>query len=271
MDYIDVINQEIYAYHGVLEEEKKEGQYFYLSFRAYLDMAPSAEKDAMALSVSYAAMCRTVQETVTATTYDLIETVADKVAKALLMTYPRLKKVKVTVKKPSAPIEQVVDYPAVTVKRRWHKACISVGSNLGDSVATIEGALEKLGETPFTELSATATIIETAPWGKEDQPNFYNTAAVVKTLLTPAQLMQRLLDIEALYGRKREEKWGPRTLDLDLILYDDRVSDDPFVTLPHPLMAERAFVLKPLCELVPNYVHPLLNKRLFHLLAELED
>lgn len=262
MDCIEVIDQKIFAYHGVLPEEKETGQYFYISFKAYLNISEAADQDDMSLSVSYADMCRTVKKAVVSEVYDLIETVADRTAKALLMAYPKLQRVVLTVKKPSAPVGEPVAYPAVTVDRQWHQAYIAIGSNMGDSRQIIRTAIDLLDEHVLGGVTAEATIVETEPWGKTDQENFFNTAIGYRTLLAPRQLMKLLLETEAIHGRERHEKWGPRTLDLDLVLYDDLISDDPYVTLPHPLMEERAFVLEPLTEIAPNVCHPVLNERI---------
>ena len=271
MDYIEVVDQRIYAYHGVLPEEKKLGQEFLVSFKAYLDVRPSAAADDMMKSVSYADMCQTVKKTVTGQVYDLIETLADRTAKALLLTYPLLDRVEVTVKKPSAPVGEPLAYPAVSLERGWHMAYVAVGSNMGDSKATIKSAIDELDGHGLSQVTKVAKVIETEPWGKTDQSTFHNTALEYRTLLSPKELMTLLLATEHHYGRERIEKWGPRTLDLDLIFYDDLISDDPFVTLPHPLMEDRLFVLEPLCEIAPNKVHPLLGTRVFRLCDKLKQ
>lgn len=271
MDYIEVVDQKIYAYHGVLQEEKETGQYFYISFKAYLDMDEAAEKDQMSLSVSYADLCHRVKEVVQGQVFDLIETVADRTATALLLTFPLIRRVVLTVKKPSAPVGEPVAYPAVCVDRSWHKAYISLGSNMGESKAILESAIRALGDNDLLKVSKTATIIETPPWGKTDQANFYNTVVEITTLLSPKPLMTRLLAIEKDHDRERNIHWGPRTLDMDLLLYDDLVSDDPYVTIPHPLMEERAFVLEPLCQIAPNVVHPILKQRIFRLKDQLTE
>ena len=269
LDYIEVVDQKVFAYHGVLQEEKDTGQDFYISFKAYLSMEEAAEKDQMNLSVSYADMCQTVKAVVQGEVYDLIETVADRTATALLLEYPLLDRVVLALKKPSAPVGEPVAYPAVTVDRSWHRAFVALGSNMGDSRQTLHDAIKQLGEYKAMTLIKVATIIETEPWGKTDQANFYNSVVELSTLLSPATLMSLLLNIEKDYGREREVKWGPRTLDLDLLLYDDLVTDDPNVTIPHPLMEERLFVLEPLCEIAPNVIHPVLRQRIFRLRDQL--
>lgn len=269
-DYIEIKDQKIYAYHGVLDEEKRDGQCFYISFKAYLDMGPSAEADEMTLSVSYADMCQTVKKAVTETVYDLIETVADRTAKALLMAHPLLNKVVLTVKKPSAPVGEPVEYPAVTVERGWHMVYVAMGSNIGESRRILEDALKDMNKSAFLEVTKSATIIETDPWGVTDQANFYNTVAECRTLLSPRQLMTLLLEIEKNYGRERDLHWGPRTLDLDILLYDDLITADPYVTLPHPYMTERAFVLEPLAEIAPNVLEPMSRRRISDLMKALD-
>lgn len=271
LDYIEVVDQKIYAYHGVLQEEKDAGQYFYVSFKAYLNMEEASDHDQMSLSVSYADMCQTVKAYVQGDVYDLIETVAHGAATALLLEHPLLQRVVVTLKKPSAPVGEPVAYPAVVVDRSWHMAYVALGSNVGDSKATLQGAIDALDSHSLCAVTDSATIIETEPWGKTDQANFYNSVLALKTLLSPKQLMTLLLSIEKTYGREREVKWGPRTLDLDLLLYDDLVTDDPYVTIPHPLMEDRGFVLKPLTEIAPNVVHPILKQRIFKLNEQLNN
>lgn len=136
-------------------------------------------------------------------------------------------------------------------------AYIGIGSNLGDREATISRALELLDDPPETRLRQVATVRETEPVGVVDQPPFLNTAVLLETTLGPRELLDRLLGIERSLGRVRTgERWGPRTLDLDLLLYGGAVLDEPGLTLPHPLLHERRFVLEPLHELAPDLVVP---------------
>ena len=133
------------------------------------------------------------------------------------------------------------------------RAFIGLGSNLGDREAALRGALELLGE----DVVAVSSFRETEPVGYLDQPAFLNAAAALETGLEPRALLERLLGVERELGRTREgPRYGPRTIDLDLLVYDDRVIDEPGLVVPHPRLAERRFVLEPLAELDPNLVVP---------------
>jgi len=133
---------------------------------------------------------------------------------------------------------------------------IGLGSNLGDRKQYIRQALDRLAQQPGVTLLRVASLYETAPWGKIDQDRFLNTVAEIETTLTPLNLLQALLQIEASLGRIRGEKWGPRTIDLDLLLYGEQEIHLPRLQVPHPYLAERAFVLVPLAELCPDLVLP---------------
>jgi dihydroneopterin aldolase/2-amino-4-hydroxy-6-hydroxymethyldihydropteridine diphosphokinase len=269
MDCIRVVDLAVSACHGVLDEEKHNEQVFLVSLDLYLDISESAEKDDLSLSVSYADICKTVKEHMTSRVCNLIETVAEGIAKEILIKYEKIRRVKVILKKPSAPIGEPVKYPAVIIERSWHSVYISVGSNLGESKRYIQEAIESISHHDFIRLKQVSKLIKTKPWGKVDQPAFLNAAFEIETLLSPKKLMNYLLEVEQNFNRKRDEKWGPRTLDLDIIFYDDLISEDPFVVIPHPLMQDRMFVLQVLCEISPYKVHPILKKRVVELRDEL--
>ena len=132
------------------------------------------------------------------------------------------------------------------------RAYIALGSNLGDSATLVRDAMVALGRLPGTRLVAASGLYLTPPWGMTEQPSFVNAVAGVETTLAPKALLEALLDTERAFGRVRDgERWGPRTLDLDLLLHGDRVLDEEGLTLPHPRLAERAFVLLPLAEIAP--------------------
>lgn len=134
---------------------------------------------------------------------------------------------------------------------------IGLGSNLGDREATIRTALDRLGAHPDVEVIAVSSLMDTDPVGFEDQPRFLNGAAALRTGLTPRELLDLMLETERGLGRVREgARYGPRTIDLDLLLYGNAVVDEPGLEIPHPRLAERAFVLEPLVELDPRLEVP---------------
>jgi 2-amino-4-hydroxy-6-hydroxymethyldihydropteridine diphosphokinase len=149
-------------------------------------------------------------------------------------------------------------------------AYIALGANLGDRRANIEIALEKLGQAPGIKVRSVSTLIENAAvGGPADSPPFLNGAAELETSLTASELLNTLLEIEKEIGRVRREKWGPRLIDLDLLLYGDQVISGAKLTVPHPLLHTRRFVLEPLVEIAPEVVHPLLHKTIGALFGQL--
>ena len=145
-------------------------------------------------------------------------------------------------------------------------AFISIGSNLGDRVANCKTAVEFLKAS--ARAKASSSLYETAPWGKVDQPDFINQVVEIETSVPPLELLAILETIETRMGRvKTGERWGPRVIDLDIIFYGNKIMESVDLTIPHPLMSERAFVLVPLAEIAPGFVHPVLKKTAGELLA----
>jgi len=135
-------------------------------------------------------------------------------------------------------------------------AYVALGANLGERESTLRRALEVLDEHEAVAVAAVSTLRETDPVGVEGQPPYLNGVARVETTLAPRELLDLLLDVERGLGRVRGERWAPRTIDLDLLLHGDAVVDEPGLTLPHPRLHERRFVLEPLAELDPSLVVP---------------
>ncbi len=131
-------------------------------------------------------------------------------------------------------------------------AWIGLGSNLEDPAGQLQRAFDELDRLPHTRLAARSALYRSPPLGPPDQPDYVNAVACVRTTLAPRELLQALQGIEAAHGRVRAVHWGPRTLDLDLLLYGDRVIDEPGLQVPHPGLAEREFVLRPLADLEPG-------------------
>lgn len=131
------------------------------------------------------------------------------------------------------------------------EATLGLGGNVGDVVAAFGQALSSLAAHPQVALLCLSSVYRTPPWGKLDQPDFMNMAALVETSLPPQELLALCLDLERQSGRERRERWGPRTLDIDILTYGSGTIDEPGLQVPHPRLAERAFVLAPLAEIAP--------------------
>lgn len=148
---------------------------------------------------------------------------------------------------------------------------LSLGSNLGDRLRFLKKAIEKIGESDSVAIRKISPVYETDPVGNPDQPRFLNLVILIETTLKPLRLLDYLLDIEERLGRERDEKWGPRTIDLDILLYDELITSSDRLTLPHPRMHQRRFVLVPLARINPNLFHPLLKKSVEELLRLCPD
>jgi 2-amino-4-hydroxy-6-hydroxymethyldihydropteridine diphosphokinase len=146
---------------------------------------------------------------------------------------------------------------------------ISIGSNLGDRVLNCKKALGEI--SAFAKILRVSSAYETEPVGNEDQPSFINCAAEIETALPPPELLKRLREVEDKLGRVRDEIWGPRTIDIDLIFYDDLIVDTEELKIPHVSAHARRFVLEPICEIDPWLVHPGFGVRVYELLDRLEN
>ena len=146
---------------------------------------------------------------------------------------------------------------------------VSIGSNLGDKIGNCKIAIEEIAA--FAKIVKISSCYETEPLGYEDQPNFINCAAEICTDLPPHDLLTKLNKIEDKLGRVRLEKWGPRTIDLDIIFYGEQVIKDDNLVIPHPRAHLRRFVLEPICEIAPEFIHPEYNLSIYELLKEIKD
>ncbi|MCL7428237.1 2-amino-4-hydroxy-6-hydroxymethyldihydropteridine diphosphokinase [Streptomyces sp. NPDC057806] len=158
-----------------------------------------------------------------------------------------------TVQPVPASVVEKVD-AADTTLHNPQRAVISLGSNLGNRLETLQGAIDALEDTPGLRVKAVSPVYETEPWGVQpgSQPSYFNAVVILKTTLPPSSLLERAQAVEEAFHRVRDERWGPRTLDVDIVAYADVVSDDPALTLPHPRAHERAFVLAPWHDVEPE-------------------
>lgn len=150
-------------------------------------------------------------------------------------------------------------------------AYLILGGNIGDRLRNLELSRKLIREVAGPVIKESSVFI-TAPWGNTDQPDFYNQAIHINTLLSPSELLEKLLQIEAANGRIRDEKkWAERTIDIDILFYNNEMINEPHLKIPHPHIQDRRFVLAPLAQIAGSFIHPVLNKSIDSLLKDCED
>lgn len=270
LDEILIKNLECFGCHGVNPEEKTLGHRFPVTILMRGDFSKSMETDNCFDTVDYSAVCEDVYNLVRDESYDLLETLADRICSLILGKYELVRSVRVEVQKPWAPVSFPIETVSVNLERGWHRVYVGIGSNLGDTEANIRDAVSMIRESEKIRDVNMSGLMTTRPYGVKDQPDFLNGAVSFETFLQPRELLRFLQDIELKLKRERKEHWGPRTIDLDILFYDDQVITEPDLRIPHPEISKRDFVLKPLCELDPYLIHPVYRKQVSQLLEELQ-
>lgn len=270
MDKIIIENLELFANHGVFPEETKLGQKFLINMELYLPTRKAGYSDDLTESVNYGEVSHFVTEFLTTHTYKLIEAAAEQTARAVLLHFPLIQKLKFSIHKPWAPVGLPLSDVAVEIERGWHKVYLAFGSNMGDRRKYIEDAVEELRNLEDCKVGKVSDILETEPYGGVAEGAFFNGCLELRTLYTPEELLEKLHAIEAHGNRERKMRWGSRTIDLDILFYDDEVISTPELTIPHIDMANRLFVLEPLCEIAPYLWHPVLKRTVLQMKQELK-
>lgn len=270
-DEIRIEGLEVFARHGVYAEETQNGQIFIVNATLYTDISQAGRTDDLERTVNYGTVCHFITDWMQENTCQLLEAVAEKLAAALLLEYRTLAGVDLEIQKPHAPIKLPFGNVSVKVHRSWHRAYIAVGSNLGNREEHIAGALRALKEHPLIVLKKSSELIVTKPYGGVEQEDFLNGVLEIETLLGPEQLLEALHEIENAAGRKRTVRWGPRTLDLDILFYDRLCYESKDLRIPHVDLENRTFVLRPMAEMEPFLRHPISGKTMIQLLRELEE
>lgn len=274
MDKIVIKDLEIFAYHGVLPEEKRQGQTFIVTVELFLDLHDAGASDDLGETVNYADVCDTISRVMTEEKYNLIEAAAESMAGTILLEYEKVKTVHIMLCKPEAPINMTFDTVYVDITRGRHTVYLGLGSNLGDKEGYLDYAVDQLGKDDYIKVNRVSSYIVTKPYGNVEQDDFLNGCIEIETLYAPQELLEIINDIEQGAGRKRVIHWGPRTLDIDILLYDREIIMEENLKIPHAEMARRSFVLEPLCEIAPFAYHPGYNKtiiELFDILKEKEN
>ncbi len=269
MDKITIDKLKVFCNHGVYEEEKSVGQNFYVTAELYLDTYPAGISDDLSKSVNYAGLCHDITRFMQENCYNLIEAAAENLSAHILAENTAVRALDLTVYKPEAPIGLPFKNVSLTIHREWQKAYIALGSNIGDSRLILDNASEKISAAPEIRLLKKSSYILTKPYGEVEQEDFLNGCLEIETYFSPQHLLEFLHKIENEAGRTREIHWGPRTLDLDIILYGDKIINGEFLTVPHQDMHNRMFVLEPLCEIAPYAYNPVLAKNALTLKNEL--
>jgi dihydroneopterin aldolase/2-amino-4-hydroxy-6-hydroxymethyldihydropteridine diphosphokinase len=260
MDKIRIKNLEVFAYHGVFEEEKVKGQTFIVDLTLHLDTRKPGQTDLLEDALDYGEVCYFVNDYMRDRAFDLLEALAENLAKDLLLKFSKAKEVELEIKKPSAPINLPFEYVSILINRRWHSVYIGLGSNMGDKKKYLEEAIISINNKEGCKVNRASSFIETKPYGNIKQDDYLNGCILIETLHSPRELLAILNEIERLAGRVRGEKWQKRTLDLDILFYDELIYNSQNLSIPHYDLHNRKFVLDSLYEIAPQYCHPIKNK-----------
>lgn len=269
-DQIKITDLEVFANHGVFSEENKLGQKFLVSAVLYTDTRKAGKTDDLTASIHYGEVSAFITKYMKEHTYQLLERVAETLAEEMLKSISGLCKIDLEIKKPWAPVRLPLRTVSVKISREWHTTYVALGSNIGDSETYLNEAVEKIGQIPTCTVEKVSSYLVTEPYGVTDQPEFLNACLKMRTLLYPEELLKELNRIEKEAGRERIIHWGPRTLDLDILLYDDIVLEEDDLCIPHVEMHKRSFVLEPLAEIAPYKRHPVYGKTVREMLEEIQ-
>lgn len=269
-DFIKIESLEIYGYHGTFVEEKRIGQKYILDLTMKVNNSFYEICEDLNKTVDYSELIKFIREYFVSNKRDLLETISNELVFEIFKRYENLEEVNLEILKPGIHVSVGFEGMKVCVNRKKHKVYISLGSNLGNREENLENAY-KLLEDNGIKIMKKSKIIETEPYGDVPQENFLNSVIEVNTLLRPRELMNLLLNIEKQLKRERKIRWGPRTIDLDILLYDNEIIIEDNVIIPHYDMHNREFVLSPLCEINKFSYNPRLGKFSFEMLRELRN
>ena len=268
---INIDRLRAYSHIGVYPDEKVTGQDFFIDVNMKLTNDVSYDSDNLNNTVDYVGVSNLIIDYMNTASCDLIETAVDALTSMILISYELLDEVTVTIHKPNAPVEVEFDDLSASCTKRWVKAYLSLGSNMGDKDGYLNIAIKQLQLEDKIRRVRTSRIITTKPYGNVNQDDFRNMCCELETICTPLELLHICNKIEEENGRVRAEHWGPRTLDIDILLYGDSIINSKQLIVPHIDMHNRRFVLEPLAELAPGAYHPIMRMSVAQMLKGCED
>lgn len=269
MDTIKVQGIEFFAYHGLFEEEAKNGQKFIIDCEFKLDTSGCREK--IEKTVHYGEVTMDIVKFATENRYDLLEALANDLVKYILQKYSLMEELMLTIHKPSAPIPTTFSDVSLAVSRKRTTVFLGIGSNLGEKKEYLDMVSREIEIHKHMKLISKSEYVTTPPYGVTDQPDFLNGVIKLETYLTATELLQFTQELEKKSGRVRTRRWGERTLDIDILFYGSEVIYTEELKIPHPELQLRTFVLEPLCEIEPYFIHPVLKVNIDSLLRTLNN
>lgn len=270
-DFIKVTNMKVFAYHGVLEKEKKNGQDFFLNAKVYVDMRKAGLTDKLEDTINYDSVCIFLAEVFAEKVFDTIEAAAEYTLQEVIVNFPTIQAMELEVRKPHAPLTYVPEDISVTIYREWHTVYLSFGSNVGNPTGHINEAIAILKNPYAIRNVKRSNLYVTKPYGPVEQNDFVNGCLEMETYMDPEELVEYIHEIEDYFERDRSIHWGPRPIDMDIVFWDDEVYNSKALTIPHVDMENRMFVLEPLSELCPGKRHPVWGKTVAQLKKELSE
>jgi dihydroneopterin aldolase/2-amino-4-hydroxy-6-hydroxymethyldihydropteridine pyrophosphokinase len=270
-DRIRLENMEFYGYHGALPEENRLGQRFTADVELSVNLYKAGASDSLDQTINYAEIYERVRKIIEGPPCTLIETVAGRIAEQILTAFSQITSCHVRVSKPDPPIPGNTGLVSVEIERRRVIAYLGLGSNIESRENYLEHALNMLDDLRLTRVVRCSSIFDTDPVGPVSQADFLNLVAGVETLLPAEVLLEEMQNIEKKLNRRREIHWGPRTIDLDLLVYGDQQVNTEQLSLPHPEISRRAFVLAPFTEIAPHVVIPGISRSVLELWQMLKE
>lgn len=264
---IIIKNLNLFGYHGVRECEKKDGQNFCFNIEILLNKNSFLNGDDLENTINYSEVIRLVKKINSSNKFNLLETFSQTIAEDIMKMSPLVEKVTVKIEKTSPPIKENLESVGVEYvlngkresKNKFKKVetdvYLSLGSNVGDRENNLRKAVDLISSNPNINVVKVSSIYETEPMYFKDQDYFYNIILQARVCgeLTPFEIIGFLKGIEYGFGRRTRNKCGPRIIDIDLLYYGEMVIESDFLTIPHPRIEERKFVLVPLSEIAPEF------------------